>query len=74
MNSGSSQEIQEEAWAEVRVVEGQRMAEGMLLIAGMATSTCCLLTGAPEIVLALLQGWLHVHHLQKTFLSLRNWE
>lgn len=54
MNSGSSQEIQEEAWAEVRVVEGQRMAEGMLLITGMAMSTGCLPTGAPKIVLSLL--------------------
>jgi hypothetical protein len=53
VDSGSLQGSQEEAWAKVRVVEGQRMAEGVLLVTGMAMSSGCLPTGAPKIVSSL---------------------
>lgn len=76
VNSGSSQENREEAWAEAKVVEdSENDGRAATHYWGMVMSTGCLLIGAPNIAAPfLLQGWPHALHLWKAFLSLRDWE
>lgn len=66
MNSGSLPKMQEEAWAEARVVEGQRMAEGVL-ITGTIVLTGCLPTVFPRLSPLYSRGGLTLFICRKLF-------
>lgn len=66
MNSGSLPEIQGEAWAEARAVEGQRMTEGVL-ITGTSVSTGCLPTVFPRLSPLYSRGGLTLFICRKLF-------